>query len=312
MAGKRQFERLFTRIVEDSGIIRRELFLKDGERGLTNYLHIFEVLLEETRAAGCDLGDLIATLTAYSHETRQPPGEDANVQRIESDRAAVQIMTIHRSKGLEAAVVFIYGGYGGFPSDGMYEFHEERRRVLYIGENKDAKEKAATERDQEEQRLYYVAITRAKARLYLPLIPSQLGGKQWKGGYRRLNDRLSDLVNNLNGSANDNLFRVITVSDRPHGIESDQIDQVAHSPASWQPPEKLLKSGDNAAEFAGYRHRHTGYEVLSYSRMKQAWSVELDPLQRDEFRRETGQELITVAPTVSVVAGRNRSRIDAA
>ena len=81
LAGKRQFERLFTRIVEDSGIIRRELFLKDGERGLTNYLHIFEVLLEETRAAGCDLGDLIATLTAYSHETRQPPGEDANVQR---------------------------------------------------------------------------------------------------------------------------------------------------------------------------------------------------------------------------------------
>ena len=75
------------------------------------------------------------------------------------------------------------------------------------------------------------------------------------------------------------------------------------SPASWQPPEKLLKSGDNAAEFAGYRHRHAGYEVLSYSRMKQAWSVELDPLERDEFRREAGQELITVAPTVSELPG---------
>ena len=81
---------------------------------LTNYLHIFEMLLEEARAAGCDLADLVATLTAYSHETRQPAGEDGNIQRLESDRAAVQIMTIHRSKGLEAAVVFLYGGYGRF------------------------------------------------------------------------------------------------------------------------------------------------------------------------------------------------------
>ena len=181
-------------------------------------------MLEEARAAGCDLADLIATLTAYIQETRQPPGEDGNVQRLESDRAAVQIMTIHKSKGLEAAVVFLYGGYSAFPSDGIYEFHEERQRVLYIGDNKDAKEKAATERDQEEQRLYYVAITRAKARLYLPLVPSQLGGKQWNGGYRRLNERLSDLVNDLEGSANDicsksSLLRIARMES------SDQIDQ---------------------------------------------------------------------------------------
>ena len=37
------------KILDESGIIRRELFLKDDERALTNYLHIFEVLLEEAR-----------------------------------------------------------------------------------------------------------------------------------------------------------------------------------------------------------------------------------------------------------------------
>ena len=185
----------------------------------------------------------------------------------------------------------------------MYEYHEEQERVLYIGDNKDAKEKAAREREQEEQRLYYVAITRAKARLYLPLVPGQLGGKQWKGGYRRLNDRLSDLVNGLDGSGNKALFSIIPVHDRPSDNATDQVDRPARSPASWQPPDELLKSSDNSGEFAGYRHRHAGYEVSSYSRMKRAWSGELNPLERDEFRRESSRELIAVVSTEKELPG---------
>ena len=71
LAGKRRFEMLFTRILDESGIIRRELFLKDDERALTNYLHIFEVLLEEARTVGRDLADLVATLTAYIQRNAQ-------------------------------------------------------------------------------------------------------------------------------------------------------------------------------------------------------------------------------------------------
>src|SRR5262249_52169380 len=39
LAGKRRFELLFSKILDESGIIRRERFLKDDERALTNYLH---------------------------------------------------------------------------------------------------------------------------------------------------------------------------------------------------------------------------------------------------------------------------------
>ena len=126
LAGKRRFETLFTKILDESGIIRRELFLRDDERALTNYLHIFEVLLEDARTVGRDLTDLVATLTAYIQQTRKPPGEDGNIQRLESDRAAVQIMTIHKSKGLEAAVVFLYGGFGRFRASGIHEYHRRR------------------------------------------------------------------------------------------------------------------------------------------------------------------------------------------
>ena len=56
LAGRRRFETLFAKILDDSGVIRRELFLKDDERALTNYLHLFEILLEDARTAGCDAG----------------------------------------------------------------------------------------------------------------------------------------------------------------------------------------------------------------------------------------------------------------
>ena len=44
------FERLFESIVCESGVLRREIFFADGERELTNYLHVFELLLEHARA----------------------------------------------------------------------------------------------------------------------------------------------------------------------------------------------------------------------------------------------------------------------
>ena len=182
LARDRRFEMLFTRILDDSGIIRRELFLKEDERALTNYLHIFEILLEETRTVGRDLADLVAVLTSYIQQTSKPSGEDGNIQRLESDREAIQIMTIHKSKGLEAAVVFLFGGYGRFRGGDIHEYHEDNERVLYIGNNDLAKARANEERMQEEQRLYYVALTRAKARLYLPLVPEQLSNKKWDGG----------------------------------------------------------------------------------------------------------------------------------
>jgi exodeoxyribonuclease V beta subunit len=296
LASRRRFETLFTRILDESGIIRRELFLKDDERALTNFLHLFEILLEDARATGCDLGDLLATLTAYIQETRKPPVEDGNVQRLESDRAAVQIMTIHKSKGLEAAVVFLYGGFTPFSSDGLRQYHQENgQRVLYIGDNETAKSTAEREQKEELERLYYVAMTRAKARLYLPYVaPEHWDKGKWRGGYRRVNERLAEIVNGFPDSGKDDLFKVVSVQDRSIGTEPDGPAQRGRDFASWKPRAALLEVRDDFGELNRIRKRHAGYEVSSYSRMKQASSGALDPLVRDEFRAEPG----LVAPTV--------------
>ena len=68
---------------------------------------------------------------------------------------------------------FSTGDSAGSSGSGTYEYHDQGQRVLYIGDNDEAKKKAADDRCREEERLYYVALTRAKARLYLPLVPGQ-------------------------------------------------------------------------------------------------------------------------------------------
>ena len=143
-------------------------------------------------------------------------------------------MTIHKSKGLEAAVVFLYGGFSRFRASGIHEYHEDGQRVLYIGDNDEAKEKANEDRSQEEQRLYYVALTRAKARLYLPLVPDKLGGKRWDGGYRRLNERLSCGDKQSRRLGHRDLFRIVTFQDRPLEAGRNDPNRTGGDLATWR------------------------------------------------------------------------------
>ena len=53
--------------------------------------------------------------------------------RVEGDRDAVQIMTMHQAKGLEADVVFVYGGFSPAPNDGVRSYVGRRPRLAAGG-----------------------------------------------------------------------------------------------------------------------------------------------------------------------------------
>lgn len=149
--------------------------LPSCERRLTNLRHLTELLHQAETAAALRPDTLLGW---FKQQLDSPDANDeAHEQRMESDRLAVTLMTIHKSKGLQFPIVFVpylfahaieRGLDGGWtvhaPDD-----HDEMRVVLPVGETAKERLKALrqTENLTEHLRLLYVAVTRAESRCVL-------------------------------------------------------------------------------------------------------------------------------------------------
>jgi exodeoxyribonuclease V beta subunit len=260
LADARDFDRLFESLVRDSGVVRRELFFADGERDLTNYLHVFELLLEQTRRGHCTLRDLVHLLTGLIEGTRLPLDLEGNVQRLESDRRAVQITTIHKAKGLEAPVVLVAGGWTQGRADEVHVYHEDDQRLAWVGKSRaDVKALVAQEEREEQQRLVYVALTRAIGRLVVPCVLRDGRPDRLRGPYEAINRRVAELA-----AAGGDL---VSVEDLPRlvAIAGGRTEATRATP--WQPSVALLTETDAPGDHAALRESRAGAVVTSYTRM---------------------------------------------
>ena len=100
---ERGFMRFFRAWLIGEGISQRLLAFQDGERRLTNLLHLAELLHVASRVRPGLTG-----LGKWLGERRRLPGgqDEAQQLRLESDENLVRIVTVHKSKGLEYPVVF--------------------------------------------------------------------------------------------------------------------------------------------------------------------------------------------------------------
>ena len=162
------FMAMFQTLLHEQGVAHRLLALEGGERRLTNLLQLAELAQME---AGERFG--MEGLLHWLESTIDHPDGDAEEQqlRLESDEHLVQVVTIHKSKGLEYPVVFLPGLWAGRSTadDGkLFLFHEEEERRLCADLGDEGREAhlalARSERLAEELRLLYVALTRAKYR----------------------------------------------------------------------------------------------------------------------------------------------------
>ncbi len=150
----------------------RLLSLPDGERRLTNVRHVVELLHEASAADGLVLESVGAWLARELSVSNTP---ERRQQRLETDGEAVQILTIHKAKGLEFDVVFCptlwsertpqQAPLGLTPATAR----DARGYVLDIGSTSHAQrlDESQQEDDAEAQRLAYVALTRAVHRCYI-------------------------------------------------------------------------------------------------------------------------------------------------
>lgn len=155
------------RIVQGSG----------GERRETDFAHVIELLHSATLGVGCTPSEVLNSFNDFS---QLEPQSEIISRRVESDKDAVQIMTVHAAKGLEFPIVVVADLWKKVraknakkPSpDAFYRDSPtnpgEREHVIdatyVLGSDlfAEAKEGRKQEESDEVKRLFYVALTRAR------------------------------------------------------------------------------------------------------------------------------------------------------
>ena len=162
-------------ILLEQGISERLLSQATGERDLTDFLHLAEILQQ-----AATLHESEAALLSWFEKQIQGEGRQEAQIRLESERQLVKIVSIHKSKGLEYDLVWL--PFLAVPSkiptagDMNVYYSKERDETLWDMENRNLNA-LYEETFAEELRLLYVALTRAKYQMAFAL-PAQFD-KKW-------------------------------------------------------------------------------------------------------------------------------------
>ena len=167
----------------EQGVTARLLGFEDGERRVTNTLHLVELLQRVEREHHRSRASLTTWLARAiaSPEVRTGLGGDASLLRLERDDDAISLVTLHSSKGLEYEIVYLPSLWEiassradasltsalderGRRRPVRYHDPDAGRRVLDLGSEDYARsvERARDEARAEQLRLLYVGLTRAK------------------------------------------------------------------------------------------------------------------------------------------------------
>jgi exodeoxyribonuclease V beta subunit len=150
---------------------RQRLLAGDGgARRLTNLLHLIELVEQEGKQRHLSPDGALAWLARMRAQPKLHAGDAAEI-RLESDAEAVQITTIHKSKGLEYPITFcpfLWRVFGG-GDDSPLLAHLPGGRIVFHYPEVDDTVRVAHERESISERVRnaYVALTRAKHRCYV-------------------------------------------------------------------------------------------------------------------------------------------------
>ncbi|MTD12659.1 AAA family ATPase [Nakamurella sp. YIM 132087] len=162
---------LLETVSQRTGLWRRVLGAEGGERLLTDLRQVGEGLQKAATDGSLGIPGLLEWLTERRFEGT--PSSDERARRLDSDASAVQIVTLHASKGLEYPVVYLpFVADRWVPNNPeMALLHDETgRRIIDLGGPRmpgasDRSRRALAEEAGETLRLLYVALTRAQSRL---------------------------------------------------------------------------------------------------------------------------------------------------
>ena len=156
------FTAFFTQFINENDVLENILNFSNGKREITDLFHLTELCNEAFRKKSYTPELLSKWLKkniddkTLNEETKQKTDESEN---------SVNILTVHSSKGLQFGIVFI----PFFDETSDKQLISLADNTLYLTENEEAGEKYFNEVINENIRLFYVAVTRAKYRNYIYL-----------------------------------------------------------------------------------------------------------------------------------------------
>jgi exodeoxyribonuclease V beta subunit len=227
-----------------------------GQRVLSNITQVAEILHKTEKRYKYTPDELLVWMKRSSDDDNEELQ-----QRIESDENAIQISTIHKSKGLEYKIVFApclsmipkkklleKGNVNDFKKEGEYYF-----TLNYNGLSSEDKTCFDCQKEQENRRLVYVALTRAAYKCYISLIPRAYG----KGKNRKvIPSSLSLILDQY--KTNSNLIEFKSISraefETIHGQYQPQNTKLEFTPR--EKPQIEIKNTFGIHSFSGLSKSH--------------------------------------------------------
>jgi exodeoxyribonuclease V beta subunit len=268
---------LLRTITVTTGLPARLLGTVGGERHLTDLDHVGQLL--HRAAIDEELGP--ASLTAWlaqaiteASDEQIPPEERA--RRLESDDQAVQILTVHRSKGLQYPIVFApYLWSPGWLHSTLLTFHDAHGRAVDVGGKRDGdpsweahQEASRDELAGEGLRLLYVALTRAEHQVVVWWSPCRDAGKSGLGRLLFARDLRGVLDTSSTGKVlNDDRCRerLGLLVDRSGGLLAREDTDPAPPSTVFEPPASVaheLSAATLGRELDRAWHR-TSYSAIT-------------------------------------------------
>ncbi|MFC7623655.1 UvrD-helicase domain-containing protein [Microlunatus sp. GCM10028923] len=289
---------LLETMITDTAVGARLLGRTDGERQLTDLRHIGQTLHAAMVSGRLGVSALVEYLVERIADAQRDGTE--GTRRLESDSKAVQILTVHRSKGLEFPIVYLpeaWDRHVGDDEGQVLQLHQPSkpadgsgrlRAVLDVGGltgpgRSERLAQARREDGGDDLRLFYVAATRAKCQLITWWAPTR----------NTAPSALQRLLYGprIEGAEPESAYPVsgdpTTLSHLGPGVAIEVVEprDALPPPARPEPPERLtVRSFDRSLDLLWRRTSYSGLTAAAHGLPGDAAGVgsEAEPAKEDD------------------------------
>jgi len=217
-------------VFQEGGSSFEERLVREDLQAYLDLEQLVEILAEEGHHLAYDA--LVYALDRLAE--KDPDTQEESKRRVVSGEDAVTIMTMHKSKGLEFDIVFALGlaHRGSFQG----EIIKCDNQLAITCEKESKHKKIQKEQEEEKLRQLYVALTRAKSKVYVPLCFHKKPSPEEQEEFSPIELFLTKILPKETMYTKDSVRLALEQID-PFGFAFTELDSFSGFPARKTPPE---------------------------------------------------------------------------